>query len=98
MCKQFMAQTIYKTTSPAIYDGYINEDFPVGSFYCEDALGDLYAYSGPTASSESNWPKRKKNGIPLFRDYWWYVQPHKESNYTMALLAAGRKIVSEVSR
>lgn len=102
MCVQFFASAIYVTTGVAgctDHEGqrYVNEDFPSGSLYCEDADGNLYRYIGsrPTdiALHADSWPERERDGIPLYRDYWRHIASSKDAPYTRALLCADREQV-----
>lgn len=82
MSRQFIATRIFYTISQATsvdHDGepYINDEFPVGTLLCVDALGDVFAGTAPwmkepEAHERSAWHV-KPNGAVLFRDYWRFV-------------------------
>jgi hypothetical protein len=102
MSVQFFARAIYMTTSPAVAvdhygERYVNEEFPVGSIYCEDMDNNLYRYVGLNAETAANcWPNRTKQGIRLYRDFWRHISSSRNAPYTAALLNADKKIIKAV--
>lgn len=108
MSIQFHVQSIYVTTGPATsvdHQGnpYTNTEVPVGTALAVDAEGNWYVHTAYTAGldlTKENWPRKGKDGIQLYRDYWKFLTAtkgktfnHSKAPYFSAVLNASRKLV-----